>query len=199
MKLLASFLSLTLVAALSAWLWFSQGTSDAEAEGVDLTAATSSVEPGVPDASPIPGDSLQAQVDSVPGLTDQHAAAFVGLQTLLDVWQNQPRSVLSDSDLLASAVRDARAKAEGEVTAKAEAEAAAKAEREAAAAEKARQEEEAKAKSTTPEAPRQVSPRPVSPDCEWDDGEWECDDDDDWDDDDDDDDWDDDDDDDDDR
>lgn len=216
MKLIASFVSLTLVAALSAWLYLGQDATDVETAGVQIgTDSTAQTQSGPTH----PGDPIASGVAS---FSDDYAAAFVGLQAVLDVWHTQPREVLlANPDALNEKFVEARANAETEIAAlekKAKEEAAAKKAKEEAAAKKAKEEaaakkkaeEEAAAERARQEAaqpPRAVSPPPVSPppasppgaDCEWDDGEWDCDDDwddddDDWDDDDDDDDddWDDD-------
>ena len=188
MKLLASFVTLSLVAALSAWLWFGQGTEDVETAGVQID----SQEVGHTFVTPESGD---ASADGDPLVPQTYSAAFVGLQAVLDVWNRQPVEGFADAATLDAWVDDARA----EVAARAEEEAQRKAAE--AARQKAEQEEAARQEKEQEEAsqpPRAVSPPPVSPsptppsdDCEWDDGEWDCDDD--WDDDDDDDDdWDDD-------
>lgn len=169
MKLTGSLVALALTGVLSVWLWVGQGTSDTVTEGVTITAQS--------DANlqqPVPQEV--ADLTAVGPISQEYAAAFVGLQAAMDVWQNTPSGVLSDPELLAGVLTKAQEAVAAEKTA------AAEARKEEKAAEKARQDESDRKE-------RAVTPAPVSPPeydydddddgdwhCEWDDDEWECDD-----------------------
>lgn len=177
MKLISSLVALVLAGVLSIWLWVGQGSSDTVTDGVAITA-----QPGPNLQEPVPQEV--ADVAARGPISHEYAAAFVGLQAAMDVWQNTPSGVLGDPELLAGALTKAQEAVAAEL-------AAAEKERAEEAAEKARKEEEAAEKALQEERDRRaraVTPAPVSPpdydydnggDCEWDDGEWECDDDDD--------------------
>ncbi|USQ76247.1 hypothetical protein [Ornithinimicrobium cryptoxanthini] len=173
MKLISSVVALVLAGVLSVWLWVGQGSSDTVTDGVAITAG--------PDANlqkPVPQEV--ADVAARGPISNEYAAAFVGLQAAMDVWRSTPSGVLGDPELLAGAVTKAQEAVAAEL----------------AAAEKARKEEEAAEKARQEESDRRaraVTPAPVSPpdydydddddddddddwDCEWDDGEWDCDD-----------------------
>lgn len=173
MKLISALLSLTLVAALSVWLWLSQGPADTEAMGVDLRGEVAAAASDNP--APLAGDQPRTEpAETGVGtsrISERYSAAFVGLQASMDVWRTQPASVLADRELLASALAQARSDAEAEL--------ADHLAQQAAEAEQAKKDAD-----STPAPPKAVAPAPVTPPCsDWDEDDNECDDDD-WDDDD---------------
>ena len=160
MKVIGSLMALVMVGALSVWLWVGQGSSDRVTDGVAITGQSGSTL-----LEPVP----QKVAASGP-VTDEYAAAFVGLAAAMDVWRTTPAEIFGDPEQFSGVLTGAH---EAVVQ-----EAAAEKEREEKAADIARQEERDR------EA-RAITPAPVSPpeydydddwECEWDDGEWDCDD-----------------------
>lgn len=175
MKLVGSLVALVMAGVLSVWLWVGQGSSDLVTEGVAITSQSGSTL-----MEPVPQEV--ADVAASGAITDEYAAAFVGLQAAMDVWRTTPSEIFSDPEQLSGVLTEAHEAVVDEA-------AAAKKERaEAAAAEKKREEEAAAEKARQEKRDREaraVTPAPVSPpeydyddgwDCEWDDGEWDCDD-----------------------
>lgn len=173
MKLIGSLVALVMAGVLSVWLWAGQGTSDTVTNGVDITSQSGSTL-----LEPVPQQMADATADGL--FTDEYAAAFVGLQAAMDVWRTTPAEIFSDPERFSGVLTEAH---EAVVD---EAAAAEKKREEAAAAEKKRAEEAAAEKARQEKRDREaraVTPAPVSPpeydydddwDCEWDDGEWEC-------------------------
>lgn len=202
MKLIASVCTFILVSALSVWLLFTQPPDDVVAKGADVIGESSVA--GPQSAGPQPGGApggAEVSDAEISPISDEYAAAFVGLQRTFDVWRTQSAGVLTDPDLLAGALTEAQDQIDAEVAAIA---AKHKEEREQAAADQRAAEQQAAdqraadqraadeaARQQEQEESRVVSPPPVSPpdyDDDWDDDDdddWDDDDDDDWDDDDD--------------